>query len=252
MPGPGALPGEARPVDLTVVSPTWAGARRRRLSDKLGRRWRSSTSGGTHSFQPGQRARDHRAGRRTNLPHRRRPDRHRSHHRQGAQALKDHGATAVVVAATHAVFSDPATEILPERVHRLRRRDRHPAGTEAKRWDRLTVLSIAPLPPAPSTRSSTTLGHVRCSTAPLSLLGGCRGSRRRDEDGVRARPVGRRSRDHPFGDDPVAAGRERVRRRARYSSANDRRRSDEQPAVAALAKSLPSIFSEIRLKLGRG
>ena len=64
---------------------------------------------------------------------------------KAAQALKDHGAIGVVVAATHAVFSDPAVEILQsEFIDSVVVTDTLPVPME-KRWDRLTVLSIAPL-----------------------------------------------------------------------------------------------------------
>jgi ribose-phosphate pyrophosphokinase len=64
---------------------------------------------------------------------------------KAAQALKDHGAIGVVVAATHAVFSDPAVEILQsEFIDSVIVTDTLPVPEE-KRWDRLTVLSIAPL-----------------------------------------------------------------------------------------------------------
>jgi ribose-phosphate pyrophosphokinase len=51
---------------------------------------------------------------------------------KAAEALKQAGATKVIVAATHAVFSDPATTLL-QRLHRLRCGDRHasPPGGEA-------------------------------------------------------------------------------------------------------------------------
>lgn len=64
---------------------------------------------------------------------------------KAAEALKKNGATAVVVAATHAVFSDPAFEILQDvAVDQVVVTDTLPVP-EDKRWDRLTVLSIAPL-----------------------------------------------------------------------------------------------------------
>jgi ribose-phosphate pyrophosphokinase len=64
---------------------------------------------------------------------------------KAAEALKDAGATGVVVAATHAVFSNPATEILQSDViDRVVVTDTLPIP-EDKRWDRLTVLPIAPL-----------------------------------------------------------------------------------------------------------
>ena len=75
---------------------------------------------------------------------------------KAAEALKDAGAIGVVVAATHAVFSDPATELLQsEFIDRVVVTDTLPVPVD-KRWDRLEILPIAPLWPAPSTRSSTT------------------------------------------------------------------------------------------------
>ncbi|MCU1437886.1 MAG: ribose-phosphate pyrophosphokinae [Naasia sp.] len=64
---------------------------------------------------------------------------------KGAAALKAAGAVGVIVAATHAVFSDPATELLssPD-IDRVIVTDTLPLP-EVKRWDRLTVLPIAPL-----------------------------------------------------------------------------------------------------------
>jgi len=64
---------------------------------------------------------------------------------KAAEALKKNGATAVVVAATHAVFSDPAFDILQsDAVDQVVVTDTLPIPAE-KRWDRLTVLPIAPL-----------------------------------------------------------------------------------------------------------
>lgn len=64
---------------------------------------------------------------------------------RAAEALKASGALGVVVAATHAVFSDPATEILQsEFIDSVVVTDTLPIPPE-KHWDRLTVLSIAPL-----------------------------------------------------------------------------------------------------------
>ncbi|QEO15404.1 ribose-phosphate diphosphokinase [Agromyces intestinalis] len=64
---------------------------------------------------------------------------------KAAEALKANGATGVVVAATHAVFSPPAVEILQSDViDRVVVTDTLPVP-EDKRWDRLTVLPIAPL-----------------------------------------------------------------------------------------------------------
>jgi ribose-phosphate pyrophosphokinase len=64
---------------------------------------------------------------------------------KAAEALKRKGALGVVVAATHAVFSDPAVEILQsEFIDRVVVTDTLPIP-EDKRWDRLTILPIAPL-----------------------------------------------------------------------------------------------------------
>ncbi|TXK19518.1 ribose-phosphate diphosphokinase [Homoserinibacter sp. GY 40078] len=64
---------------------------------------------------------------------------------KAAEALKAHGATNVIVGATHAVFSDPAVEILQsDFIDRVVVTDTLPLAVE-KRWDRLTVLPIAPL-----------------------------------------------------------------------------------------------------------
>jgi ribose-phosphate pyrophosphokinase len=64
---------------------------------------------------------------------------------KAAQALKNQGAVGVVVAATHPVFSEPAVEILQsEFIDSVVVTDTLPVPPE-KRWDRLTVLSIAPL-----------------------------------------------------------------------------------------------------------
>ena len=64
---------------------------------------------------------------------------------KAAEALKANGAIGVVVASTHAVFSDPATEILQsEFIDQVVVTDTLPVPAD-KRWERLTVLSIAPL-----------------------------------------------------------------------------------------------------------
>jgi ribose-phosphate pyrophosphokinase len=64
---------------------------------------------------------------------------------KAAEALKKNGALSVVVAATHPIFSDPATEILQsEFIDSVVVTDTLPIAEE-KRWDRLTVLPIAPL-----------------------------------------------------------------------------------------------------------
>ncbi|MCU1425184.1 MAG: ribose-phosphate diphosphokinase, partial [Microbacteriaceae bacterium] len=64
---------------------------------------------------------------------------------KAAQALKDAGATRVIVAATHAVFSDPATDLLQsEFIDSVVVTDTLPLPDE-KRFPTLTVLPIAPL-----------------------------------------------------------------------------------------------------------
>jgi ribose-phosphate pyrophosphokinase len=64
---------------------------------------------------------------------------------KAAEALKKNGAKGVVVAATHAVFSDPATEVLQDpAIDQVVVTDTLPLP-DHKRWDRLTVLPIAPL-----------------------------------------------------------------------------------------------------------
>lgn len=64
---------------------------------------------------------------------------------KAAEALKVNGATRVVVAATHAVFSPPAFDLLQnEVIDSVVVTDTLPIPPE-KRWDRLTVLPIAPL-----------------------------------------------------------------------------------------------------------
>ena len=64
---------------------------------------------------------------------------------KAAEALKANGAVGVVVAATHAVFSSPAVDILQnESIDSVVVTDTLPIP-ESKRWDRLTVLPIAPL-----------------------------------------------------------------------------------------------------------
>jgi len=64
---------------------------------------------------------------------------------KAAEALKKNGAKGVVVAATHAVFSDPAIDVLQhESIDQVVVTDTLPLPDE-KRWDRLTVLPIAPM-----------------------------------------------------------------------------------------------------------
>ena len=65
--------------------------------------------------------------------------------RKAADALKAAGAIGVVVAATHAVFSPPAVELLNTPViDSVVVTDTLPLPAE-KRWDNLTILPIAPL-----------------------------------------------------------------------------------------------------------
>ena len=64
---------------------------------------------------------------------------------KAAEALKANGAPGVVVAATHAVFSDPAVEVLQsDFIDQVVVTDTLPLSAD-KHWDRLTVLPIAPL-----------------------------------------------------------------------------------------------------------
>lgn len=64
---------------------------------------------------------------------------------KAAEALKNNGAKGVVVAATHAVFSDPAVEVLQsDAIDEVVVTDTLPLPDQ-KKWDRLTILSIAPL-----------------------------------------------------------------------------------------------------------
>jgi len=64
---------------------------------------------------------------------------------KAAEALKANGATGVVVAATHAVFSDPAVEVLQsDFIDQVVVTDTLPVSAD-NHWDRLTVLPIAPL-----------------------------------------------------------------------------------------------------------
>ena len=64
---------------------------------------------------------------------------------KAAEALKKNGATGVVVAATHAIFSNPAPEILnSEVIDEVVVTDSLPLREE-QRFEKLTVLSVAPL-----------------------------------------------------------------------------------------------------------
>jgi ribose-phosphate pyrophosphokinase len=64
---------------------------------------------------------------------------------KAAQALKANGAHRVIVAATHAIFSDPASERLQDdSIDEVVITDTIPLS-ESRRWDGLTILPIAPL-----------------------------------------------------------------------------------------------------------
>jgi ribose-phosphate pyrophosphokinase len=64
---------------------------------------------------------------------------------KAAEALKNAGAIGVIVAATHAVFSDPASEILQsDFIDSVVVTDTLPVP-EDKRFPTLTILPIAPL-----------------------------------------------------------------------------------------------------------
>jgi len=64
---------------------------------------------------------------------------------KAAEALKAAGATKVIVAATHAVFSDPAVELLQsDSIDSVVVTDTLPLPPE-KHFDSLTILPIAPL-----------------------------------------------------------------------------------------------------------
>jgi ribose-phosphate pyrophosphokinase len=63
---------------------------------------------------------------------------------KGAEALKANGATGVIVAATHAIFSDPAAQRLAsDAVDRVIVTDTLPLSPE-QRFEKLEVLSMAP------------------------------------------------------------------------------------------------------------
>ena len=64
---------------------------------------------------------------------------------KAAQALKANGARRVIVAATHAIFSDPASQRLQDdAIDEVVVTDTIPLH-ESHRWDELTILPIAPL-----------------------------------------------------------------------------------------------------------
>jgi ribose-phosphate pyrophosphokinase len=64
---------------------------------------------------------------------------------KAAEALKENGAERVIVAATHAIFSDPAAKQLQgEAIDEVVVTDTIPVP-EAKRFPGLTILPIAPL-----------------------------------------------------------------------------------------------------------
>ena len=64
---------------------------------------------------------------------------------KAAQALKANGAHRVIVAATHAIFSDPASERLQDdSIDEVVITDTIPLSA-SRQWDSLTILPIAPL-----------------------------------------------------------------------------------------------------------
>jgi ribose-phosphate pyrophosphokinase len=64
---------------------------------------------------------------------------------KAAEALKANGATGVVVAATHAVFSDPAVELLQsDAIDSVVVTDTLPLPVE-KQFEKLEILSVAPM-----------------------------------------------------------------------------------------------------------
>ena len=65
---------------------------------------------------------------------------------QAADALMAEGAKGVVIAATHAIFSDPAVQRLRDSVAReVVVTNTLPLTDEARALDKITELSIAPL-----------------------------------------------------------------------------------------------------------
>ena len=78
--------------------------------------------------------------------------------------LQEAGAKSVTVVATHGVLSGPAIDRLKESGAReVVLTDTVPIPDE-KRWDGLTVLSIAPCLPAPFARYSRMVRWLNCST----------------------------------------------------------------------------------------
>ena len=64
---------------------------------------------------------------------------------KAAEALKANGATKVIVAATHPIFSDPAAQRLQsDAIDEVVGTDTIPLPAE-KRFDKLMILPIAPL-----------------------------------------------------------------------------------------------------------
>ena len=95
--------------------------------------------------QPGQGARGRRPRRRAHLHHRGRHDRHRRHDRERRRHAVRAGRGEVIVTATHGVLSGPAVDLLKNsRISEVIVTNTLPITNE-KRFDKLTVLSIAPL-----------------------------------------------------------------------------------------------------------
>ena len=134
---------------ITVVSPDSGRVRvAEQWTDRLGgcplafiHKTRDPTDAQRGRGQPGRRRR-----RGPDLHPRRRHDRHRRHDREGRRrAPQDAGAADVVVAATHAVLSGPAVDRLKNsRISEVVVTNTLPIPPE-KQFDKLTVLSIAPL-----------------------------------------------------------------------------------------------------------
>ncbi len=86
---------------------------------------------------------------------------------KAAQALKANGAQRVIVAATHAIFSDPAPDRLQDAaIDEVVVTDTIPLP-ESSRFPTLTILPIAPLLATRDPRRSSRTARSRaCSTAP--------------------------------------------------------------------------------------
>ena len=107
---------------------------------------------------------------------------------KAAEALYANGAAEVVAAATHGVLSGPAVDRLKNSpISEVVVTNTLPL-TDEMRFDKLTVLSIAPLSPGRSRRSSRTARSPACSTAPSDRFP----PRPGPLDGAAGAPIGRR------------------------------------------------------------